>query len=150
MPDRIVVAGPVSEDLAMSWTGLRSVAVKYSVSTWMTAARIRPMIVATVAISAGLPLSRPRASPAMSSSAKLVGRNMNAATATSTADAAAEMKKPRLIAFMPLRSVSRGETAKMPRIEVSTPIPRTIIGNMTPLMPNAALPRISAATSVTS
>jgi hypothetical protein len=54
------------------------------------------------------------------------------------------------MAFMPLVSVSRGDTAKMPRIEVMTPMPRTSIGKMTPLMPKAALPRISAATSVTS
>ena len=41
-PDRIVVAGPVSEDSAISFTGFRLVDVKCSVSSWITEARIRP------------------------------------------------------------------------------------------------------------
>ena len=45
-PDRIVVAGPVSVDSAISWTGLNFVSVKYCVRTWITRgedrARSRP------------------------------------------------------------------------------------------------------------
>ena len=61
----------------------------------------------------------------------------------------AETKKPRLIAVMPLRSFLRGATRKMPSIAVMTPIAGTISGKTRPCVPNAALPRISAATSVT-
>ncbi len=41
-PDRIVVAGPVRVDSAISWTGLNFVSVKYCVSTWITEASTRP------------------------------------------------------------------------------------------------------------
>ena len=54
----------------------------------------------------------------------------------------AEMKKPRLIAVMPLRSPVRGDAAKMPMIAVSTPIVGTISGKTRPSSPKAALPRI--------
>ena len=40
----------------------------------------------------------------------------------------AEMKKPRLMADMPERSVARGETAKMPMMAVSTPMAGTTSG----------------------
>ncbi|SCF82735.1 hypothetical protein GA0115255_107875 [Streptomyces sp. Ncost-T6T-2b] len=59
------------------------------------------------------------------------------------------MKKPRLIAVIPLRSARRGATAKIPIIAVTTPIAGTIRGKARPESPNAAVPRISAATSVT-
>ena len=59
------------------------------------------------------------------------------------------MKKPRLIAVMPLRSPRRGATTKMPTIAVMTPMPGTISGNTRPCEPNALTPRISAATSIT-
>ena len=49
------------------------------------------------------------------------------------------MKKPRLIAVMPLRSPRRGETEKMPITAVITPITGTISGKTRPLSPNAAL-----------
>ena len=61
----------------------------------------------------------------------------------------AEMKNPRLIAVMPLRSALRGATAKMPTTAVITPIMGMISGKTSPLSPNATLPRISAATSIT-
>lgn len=59
------------------------------------------------------------------------------------------MKKPRLMADIPLRSARRGATAKMPIIAVTTPIAGTISGKARPASPKAALPRISAATRVT-
>ena len=74
---------------------------------------------------------------------------MKTATATSTSEITAEMKKPRLIAVIPLRSDRRGATAKMPIIAVITPIAGTSSGKASPESPNAALPRISAATRVT-
>ena len=61
----------------------------------------------------------------------------------------AEMKKPRLIALMPERSLARGETAKMPMTAVTTPIAGITSGRTRPSSPKAALPRMSAATSVT-
>ena len=61
----------------------------------------------------------------------------------------AETKKPRLMAVIPLRSPLRGATRKMPATAVITPIIGTIRGNTRPASPNATLPRISAATSVT-
>ena len=42
MPDRMTVAGPVSDVLATSSTGRRSVSVKYAVNCWMTTARMMP------------------------------------------------------------------------------------------------------------
>ena len=68
---------------------------------------------------------------------------------TSTSEMIAEMKNPRLIAVMPLRSFLRGATTKMPATAVITPIIGTISGKTRPLSPNAALPRISEATSMT-
>ena len=59
------------------------------------------------------------------------------------------MKKPRLMACMPLRSESRRAVVKMPTNAVSTPIAGTMSGNTSPCSPNADWPRISAATSVT-
>jgi hypothetical protein len=50
---------------------------------------------------------------------------------------------------MPLRSFFLGATTKMPSIAVSTPIIGTISGNTRPSEPNAALPRMSEATSIT-
>ncbi len=49
------------------------------------------------------------------------------------------MKKPRLIALMPLRSPRRGATAKMPMTAVITPIIGTISGNTRPALPNASV-----------
>ncbi len=46
-PDRIVVAGPVCVDSAISCTGLNFVSVKYCVRTWITLARISPNSTAT-------------------------------------------------------------------------------------------------------
>ncbi len=43
MPDRIVVAGPVTVASAISCTGLNFVSVKYCVSTWITAASTNPI-----------------------------------------------------------------------------------------------------------
>ena len=54
MPDRMTVAGPVSEVLPMSCTGRRPGSVKYPVSAWMTAASTMPMTTATIAITRGL------------------------------------------------------------------------------------------------
>ena len=68
---------------------------------------------------------------------------------TSTSEMIAEAKNPRLIAVMPLRSFFRGATRKMPNMAVMTPIIGTISGKTRPCEPNATLPRISAATSVT-
>ncbi len=68
---------------------------------------------------------------------------------TSTSEKIAEMKKPRLIAVMPLRSFLRGATTKMPSIAVITPSIGTISGKTRPAEPNAARPRISEATSMT-
>ena len=68
---------------------------------------------------------------------------------TRTADSAAEMKKPRLMADMPERSPARGATAKMPTTAVITPSAGTIRGKTRPSEPNAVVPRMSAATKVT-
>ena len=80
---------------------------------------------------------------------KCAGRKVKQATATPMAEMIAEMKKPRLIAVIPLRSPRRGETAKMPMIAVRTPMAGMISGKTRPLSPNATLPRISEATSMT-
>ena len=68
---------------------------------------------------------------------------------TRTREKIAEMKNPRLIAVIPLRSFLRGATTKMPSMAVSTPTIGTISGNTRPSEPKAARPRISAATSIT-
>ena len=77
------------------------------------------------------------------------GTHTNTATTTRSALMSAEMKNPRLIADMPERSLLRGETAKMPMTAVSTPIAGMMSGRTRPSSPNAALPRMSAATRVT-
>ena len=77
------------------------------------------------------------------------GRKVKQRTATPMTEITAEMKKPRLIAVIPLRSRARGATAKMPITAVITPIIGTISGKIRPLSPNAVLPRISEATSMT-
>ena len=46
MPDSTVVAGPVSVDSAISFTGVRSVEVKYSVIKLATSASATPMTIA--------------------------------------------------------------------------------------------------------
>ena len=135
-PDRIVVAGPVTVASAISCTGLYFASVKYCVRTWINDARMRPISTA----------ANGRQSFVTSSEA----------TKTTAAESAAEMKKPRLIAFIPCSSSERGATDRIPTIEVSTPIARTQSGNITPAIAptslplKAAAPRISDATSVTS
>ena len=62
----------------------------------------------------------------------MLGRYQNAAAATRTAEIAAEMKKLRLMAAMPLRSPSRMRVTKMPMIAVSTPIIGTMSGKIRP------------------
>jgi hypothetical protein len=44
---------------------------------------------------------------------------------------------------------AHGETEKMPMIAVRTPMADTISGKISPLLPNAFLPRISEATGMT-
>ena len=56
VPDKMTVAAPVSEALAMSWTGRRFISVKYPVSNWMALASTMPMNTAPSAIHRGLPL----------------------------------------------------------------------------------------------
>ena len=51
---------------------------------------------------------------------------------TATAEITAEMKKPRLIDFMPCSVSERGVTAMMPTIDATTPTARTNSGNITP------------------
>ena len=46
-PDRIVVAGPVCVDSAISCTGLYFVSVKYCVRIWIMLARTSPISTAT-------------------------------------------------------------------------------------------------------
>jgi K(+)-stimulated pyrophosphate-energized sodium pump len=82
-------------------------------------------------------------------SLNLAGRKVKEAIATPMTEIRAETKKPRLIAVMPLRSPRRGETEKIPITAVITPIIGTISGKTRPLSPNALLPRISEATSMT-
>jgi hypothetical protein len=53
-PDRIVVAGPVWVDSAISCTGRNFVSVKYCVRTWMMLARIRPIRTATAGRSSSM------------------------------------------------------------------------------------------------
>ncbi len=55
MPDRITVAGPVSELSPISRTGLRLVSVKYPVSSWMALASTSPITTAPMASHWGLP-----------------------------------------------------------------------------------------------
>ncbi len=62
---------------------------------------------------------------------------------------AAEVKKDRLMACMPLLSVGRSRVRKTPMMAVTTPIAGTISGKTRPSSPKAALPRIRAATSIT-
>ncbi len=59
MPERIVVAGPVRAESAISWTGSRSVDVKYSVSRLTTWARTRPATTAPNIFQPSLPWSLP-------------------------------------------------------------------------------------------
>ena len=80
---------------------------------------------------------------------KCAGRNVKQAMATPMTEMIAEMKKPRLIAVIPLRSRARGATEKMPMIAVRTPMAGMISGKIRPLSPKALLPRISEATSMT-
>ena len=61
----------------------------------------------------------------------------------------AERKNERLIACIALRSVERRRVMKIPMIAVTIPIAGTINGKIKPALPNPALPRIKAATSVT-
>src|SRR4029453_9384814 len=135
-PERIVVAGPGWVDLAISWTGLNFVSVKYCVRIWITPARVGRN-------------STAQGGPRTSMETGLV-------TKAAAAEIAADRKKPRLIARIPCSSSLRGVTARMPMIEVITPTARTNSGNITPAMAptsvpaNAAAPRISDATSVTS
>src|SRR4051794_19203131 len=49
-PDRIVVAGPVTVEAAISCTGLNFVSVKYWVIFWMTDASTRPIKTATAGL----------------------------------------------------------------------------------------------------
>jgi len=56
VPDKMTVAGPVSEASAMSWTGRRFISVKYPVSNWMALASTMPMNTAPSEIQRGLPL----------------------------------------------------------------------------------------------
>ena len=77
------------------------------------------------------------------------GRNVKQRTATPMTEITAEMKKPRLIAVIRLRSRASGRTEKMPITAVITPIAGTSSGRISPLSPNAVLPRISEATSMT-
>ena len=53
---------------------------------------------------------------------------------TAIEETIAEAKKPRLIAFMPCSFSERGVTARIPMIEVTTPIARTNSGNITPMI----------------
>ncbi|CAL9435716.1 hypothetical protein SUDANB114_02141 [Nocardiopsis dassonvillei] len=80
---------------------------------------------------------------------KLEGRYQKAVPTTSTAEIAAEMKNPRLIADIAVLSLARGATRKMPTMAVSTPIMGTRSGNTSPSVPKATRPRISEATSTT-
>ena len=106
----MTVAGPVREDLATSSTGRRPVSVKYPVSCWIAAASTMPISTAPIARNRGLKVSacttsRPSESRRMPVILRqTVGEEQKAATTTSTAENAAEMKKPRLMAAMPERS----------------------------------------------
>ena len=77
-------------------------------------------------------------------------------TNTATAESNAETKNPRLMDRIPDSVSLRGDTAKMPTIEVTTPMARTNRGNITPTIApcgesaKAAAPRIREATRVTS
>jgi hypothetical protein len=51
---------------------------------------------------------------------------------TPIAETMAEMKKPRLMAVIPLRSPSRGRTTKTPITAVITPMAGTISGKISP------------------
>ena len=53
-------------------------------------------------------------------------------TNTTAAEMIAEMKNPRLMAFMPCSFSLRGATDMMPMIDVITPTARTKSGNITP------------------
>ena len=57
---------------------------------------------------------------------------MKEAIATRIAEITAEMKNPRLIADIPLRSLARGRTTKMPITAVITPIMQIISGKISP------------------
>ncbi len=59
IPERTVVAGPVRVLSAISWTGLDSVEVKYSVNRDATWARIRPATTAANTFQPSFPLSLP-------------------------------------------------------------------------------------------
>ena len=82
-------------------------------------------------------------------SSQLAGTQVNTAAITRTAEITAEIKNPRLIDDIPERSVARGETAKMPMTAVMTPMAGMMSGSTRPSSPNAALPRMRAATRVT-
>ena len=89
-PDRIVVAAPVLEAFAISWTGARVVSVKCCVRTWMTAERARPMRTAK--------------------NMRTLCAYQCATAITATADSTAETKNPRLIARIPCSFSDRGAT----------------------------------------
>ena len=91
-PASTVVAGPVSVASAISCTGRCFVSVKYCVSTWMTLARIRPNATANAGLSESM--------------------YMFEITNTAAAEMTAEMKKPRLMAFIPCSFSLRGATGE--------------------------------------
>ncbi|KKU47976.1 MAG: hypothetical protein UX67_C0025G0002 [Candidatus Woesebacteria bacterium GW2011_GWF2_46_8] len=130
-PERMTVAGPVWDCLAMSLTGLWS-PVAYSVRRKMTTERTMPMVVATAS----------RMSPAMAP----------ARTKKPTMETAAEMPKERMMAFMPslISVLPFALTVKIPKIEVPTPKALTARGKRTPGSPKVTPPKIRAATKVTS
>ena len=74
---------------------------------------------------------------------------MKQTIAEPTIETPALMKKPRLMADRPLRSLSRGLVAKMPMTAVMTPTMGMASGKIRPFEPKTSLPRISAATRVT-
>src|SRR3989338_4514714 len=65
-------------------------------------------------------------------------------------ETAADDQKPTLIACMAFLTLSLVRTRYVPKMELKTPIARTSSGNMTPLCPNDAQPRIIAETIVPS
>ena len=118
----------------------------------MTAARTMPTKTAPMTNTCGLiPIPASAASRAKPPSMSLqpLGTHTNTAATTKIAEIAAEMKKPRLIDDIPDRSEGRGDTVKMPITAVITPMAGITSGRTRPNSPNAALPRINAATNTT-
>ncbi len=125
MPDRMTVAAPVAElSPDVTGPGGRLVSVKYPVSSWMALARTMPISIAPNAIQLRVAAVVQDAGIGDALELAELVRQVEESrrSATPMTEITAEMKKPRLMAVIPLRSPLRGTTEKMPMTAVIMPM----------------------------